>query len=45
MQILDIRDGGLAIYGGIIGGIVTIILYCKKYEINLFNLLDYLAPA
>ena len=45
MQILDIRDGGLAIYGGIIGGIVTIILYCKKHEINLFDLLDYLAPA
>lgn len=45
ISILNIRDGGLAIYGGIIGGIITIIFYCKKQKINLLNLLDYLAPA
>ena len=45
ISILNIRDGGLAIYGGIIGGIITIIFYCKKRKINLLNLLDYLAPA
>lgn len=43
--IFDIRDGGIAIYGGIIGGIITIICYCKKHKINLLDLLDYIAPA
>lgn len=45
ISILSVRDGGLAIYGGIIGGIITIIFYCKKQKINLLNLLDYLVPA
>ena len=43
--IFDIRDGGLAIYGGIIGGIITIVYYCKRNRINILNLLDYIAPA
>ena len=43
--ILDIRDGGLAIYGGIIGGIITIAFYCNKHRINLLDLLDYISPA
>ena len=29
-QILNFRTGGLAIYGGIIGGLITIIILCKK---------------
>ena len=45
MQIFNIRTGGLAIYGGIIGGIITCIVFCKKRKINILDLLDYLAPA
>lgn len=44
-QILNIRNGGLAIYGGIIGGLITCIVFCKKRNIKLLNLLDYVAPA
>lgn len=29
-EIFNIRDGGLAIYGGIIGAVITILIYCKK---------------
>lgn len=43
-KILDFRTGGLAIYGGIIGAIVTIIIYCKIKKHNLLDLLDYIAP-
>ena len=43
-EILNIRNGGLAIYGGIIGGILTIIVFCKKKKIKFLNMLDYLAP-
>lgn len=44
IQILNIRNGGLAIYGGIIGGIVTIYAYCKKNKINILNMLDFIVP-
>ena len=29
-QMLNIKDGGLAIYGGIIGGAITAYLFCKS---------------
>ena len=44
-QIFNIRTGGLAIYGGIIGGLITCIIFCKKRKIKLLNLLDFIAPA
>ena len=43
-NILNIRDGGLAIYGGIIGAIIPIIIYCKKKKINVLDITDYLVP-
>lgn len=44
LEIFNIRNGGLAIYGGIIGAIVTIIVFCKKKKIKIFDMLDYIAP-
>ena len=44
IDIIKIKDGGLAIYGGIIGGVVTSYLFCKKRKINLLDLLDYIVP-
>lgn len=44
IEIFDIRNGGLAIYGGIIGGLITTIIYCKKKKIKILDVLDYLAP-
>ncbi len=45
LEILDIREGGLSIHGGIIGGIISIILMSKKYKINFLNLIDCVACA
>ena len=45
MQMFNLRSGGLAIYGGIIGGAVTCYIFCKKRKINLLNLLDYIVPC
>lgn len=45
MQILNIRTGGMAIYGGIIGGAVTSFVFCKKKNIQILDLFDYIAPA
>lgn len=45
MQILNIRTGGMAIYGGIIGGAITSFVFCKKKNIQILDLFDYIAPA
>lgn len=38
--IFKIWEGGLAIHGGIIFGILTIIIYCNKYKVNIMKILD-----
>lgn len=44
VQIFNIKDGGLAIYGGFIAGLITIIIYCRKNRLKILNLLDSIAP-
>lgn len=44
-QIFNIREGGLAIYGGIIGGLIAAKITSQRYSISMFTLLDVLAPA
>ncbi len=44
IQIFNFRNGGLAIYGGIIGGLITCYIFCRKRKIDLLNLTDYIVP-
>ena len=44
-EVLDIRSGGLAIYGGIIGGAVAVIIMARVKKINFFLLADMITPA
>lgn len=44
-QIFNFRSGGLAIYGGIIGGLITCYVFCKKRKIDFVELIDYVAPS
>ena len=39
-EILKIWNGGLAIYGGIIGGILAAFITCRVRKLNFLNLLD-----
>lgn len=39
-EILNIRQGGLAIYGGVIAGFITLIIYCKMKQKNVFQMGD-----
>ena len=39
-SIFEIWNGGLAIYGGIIGGIIAAFITCKVEKLNFYNLLD-----
>ena len=45
LAIFKIWEGGLAIHGGVIAGIVFIYFYTKKNNINLLQILDIFAPA
>ncbi len=44
-EIFAIRNGGLAIYGGIIGGVVTAFLFTKKKKLNFWLFADTAAPS
>ena len=44
-NIVNIRQGGLAIYGGIIGSILGLLIYSKSKKIKLISLLDVCAPS
>lgn len=43
-QMIRIRDGGLAIYGGIIAIFIFVGIYCRLKKVNFWNLADYLIP-
>ena len=44
-NIFDIREGGLAIYGGIIGCILGLFIYSKTKKMRVLSLLDVCAPS
>lgn len=39
-KMLNIRGGGLAIYGGVIAGIITLLIFAKKRKIKIMLMLD-----
>lgn len=43
-EIFSIKDGGLAIYGGIIGGVIVISIFSKIKKIKLLDITDYIVP-
>lgn len=45
IEILQIWKGGLAIHGGLLFGAITILIYCKKYQVRVGKILDIIVPA
>lgn len=45
LKIFALREGGLAIYGGIIAGIITVIVYTRKKHLNFWLIADTAAPS
>ena len=45
IAIFKIWEGGLAIHGGIIAGLIFVFIYAKKYKINWVRLLDILVVS
>lgn len=44
-EIIRIWDGGIAIYGALIGAMAVIIWYCRKHFISVWLMLDVAAPT
>lgn len=44
-NVIAVWEGGLAIYGGIIAGILTALVFARKRKIRFVKLLDILAPC
>lgn len=44
-DLIAIWEGGLAIYGGIIGGVLGIYICCRRKKMKFFSMLDCIAPG
>lgn len=45
LDIFKVWEGGLAIHGGIIFGLLTLIFYCKKNELKVLDMTDIIVPS
>ena len=45
IQILNTTQGGLHFYGGLLFGAIALILYTRKYKVDLWLFLDSVAPT
>jgi len=43
MSVFNIREGGIAIYGGIMGGVIAAVLLCRWRRVKLLPMLDLAA--
>ena len=42
---LMIWEGGIGIFGGLIGGVLAVIIYCKRNQLNAWRWMDIMAPG
>jgi len=45
LSVFNIREGGLAIYGGVIGGFIAARIAAHKHNVSVLSILDTAAPA
>lgn len=45
VKIFNIRSGGLAFYGALIAGVITVFIYCKRQGLIVWKVLDTIVPA
>ena len=45
LKIINLRGGGLAIHGAVIGGLISGFVFCKKRKLNFLELTDFAALA
>lgn len=45
IEIFNTRNGGIAIYGGVIGALLGLVIYAKWKKLRLFDMCDLAAPG
>ena len=45
LSIFNLREGGLAIYGGVLAGMFTCIILCRKKQVSFLGLADCVVPG
>lgn len=45
LRIINLREGGLAIHGGVIGGVIAGYIYCKIKNLKFLEMADFVAPG
>ena len=45
LSIFNIREGGLAIFGGVLGGLIAAKIVCSRANVRMADLLDAVAPS
>lgn len=45
LDVIAIWNGGLAIYGGVIAGAITLVLVCRYKKLNSFSMMDCIGPG
>ena len=45
LSVFRIWEGGIAIYGGIIAGLIVLLLFCRNRHLSAFLLCDMIAPG
>ena len=45
LSMINIRQGGLAVYGGLIAGTITAVIFCKKKKVSVGRFADTVFPG
>ncbi len=45
VQIFNVRNGGMAIYGAVIAAFITLFVYCRRKKLNFFQIADICVPG
>ena len=45
LYVFQVWDGGMAFHGGLVGVLIAVWLFARKYQKRVFGVLDFIAPA
>ncbi|CAM4321330.1 prolipoprotein diacylglyceryl transferase, partial [Deinococcus marmoris] len=45
LDIINLRSGGISIHGGLIGGILVLLYYTRRYKLNFYQYADLCVPG
>ena len=45
LDIINLRQGGISIHGGLIGGILVLVYYARRYRLNFYEYADLFVPG